>query len=133
MSDVANWSLMGDDMGDLSISTSGVLTFNATPNYEMPMDEDMDNTYVATVKAEAGGEMREITVTVMVTNVNEDGTVTLMPMTPRVGTDDNRRPDRPGQCDGKHRHVAVVQVHDHGRNLHGHRHGNLDELHPGGS
>ena len=88
MSDMATWSLMGDDMGDLSIGTSsGVLTFDATPNYEMPMDEDTDNTYKFTVMAEAGGEMKEIIVIVMVTNANEDGTVTLMPMTPSVGTE----------------------------------------------
>ena len=85
MSDVANWSLMGADMGYLSISSSGVLTFDATPNYEMPMDEDMDNTYTVTVMAEAGGEMDEILVTVMVTNVNEDGTVTLSTQEPMTG------------------------------------------------
>ena len=85
MSEMANWSLAGDDMGDLSISDSGELTFNAMPDYEMPMDQDMDNTYKVTVMAEAGGEMKEITVIVMVTNANEDGTVTLMPLTPSVG------------------------------------------------
>ena len=86
MSDEANWSLMGDDMGDLSISSSGVLTFDATPNYEMPMDEGMDNTYRVTVKAEAGGEMKMMPVTVTVTNEDEDGMVTLTPMRPSVGT-----------------------------------------------
>ena len=73
MSDVANWSLMGDDMGDLSISTGGVLTFDATPNYEMPMDKDMDNTYMVTVMAEAGGEMDTQDVMVRVTDVDEMG------------------------------------------------------------
>ena len=84
MSDVANWSLMGDDMGDLSISSSGVLTFDATPNYEMPMDEGMDNIYEVTVMAEAGDEMDEIVVTVTVTNANDPGVVTLSPMDPSV-------------------------------------------------
>ena len=87
MSDLANWSLTGDDMGDLSISASGVLTFDATPDYEMPMDADTDNQYMVTVKVEAGGEMRELTVTVTVTNVEEMGTVALLPMRPSVGTD----------------------------------------------
>ena len=87
MSDMATWTLMGDDMGDLSISPSGVLTFDATPNYEMPMDEGMDNTYMVTVKAEAGGEMKMMPVTVTVTNEDEDGMVTLMPMRPSVGTE----------------------------------------------
>ena len=75
MSDMATWTLLGDDMGDLSISSSGVLTFDATPNYEMPMDADTDNQYMVTVKAEAGGEMGEITVAVTVTNVDELGTL----------------------------------------------------------
>ena len=87
MSDVADWSLMGDDMGDLSISASGVLTFDATPDYEMPMDADTDNTYMVTVKAEAGGEMDTVDVTVTVTNEDEDGMVTLTLMRPSVGTE----------------------------------------------
>ena len=79
---------MGDDMPlTSSISTSGVLTFDAPPNYEMPMDEGMDNTYEVTVKAEAGGEMDMVDVTVTVTNEDEPGTVTLEPMRPSIGTE----------------------------------------------
>ena len=85
--DMATWTLMGDDMGDLSISTSGVLTFDAPPNFEMPMDEGKDNTYMVTVKAEAGGEMDMVDVTVTVTNADDDGTVTLMPVSPSVDTE----------------------------------------------
>ena len=84
MSDVATWSLMGDDMDDLSISTGGELTFDATPDFEMPMDQDMDNTYKVTVMAKAGGEMKEIPVIVMVTNVDEMGTLVLSSTTPSV-------------------------------------------------
>ena len=131
MSMVANWSLMGDDMGDLSISTSGVLTFDATPNYEMPMDEDMDNTYKVTVMAEAGGEMDEIMVTVTVDQRGRAGYGNPDADDSQRWHGDNRNPDRPGH-DGNRHNLAVVQVHDHGRNLHGHRHGNLDDLHPGG-
>ena len=32
----ATWSLSGADAGDLSISSAGVLTFMASPNYESP-------------------------------------------------------------------------------------------------
>ena len=71
MADMATWTLEGDDAGDLSISNSGVLTFDATPDYEMAMDEGMDNTYMVTVKAEAGGEMAMQDVTITVTDVNE--------------------------------------------------------------
>ena len=75
---------MGDDMGDFDISTSGVLTFDATPNYEMPLDEDEDNTYMVTVKASAGGEMDTQDVMVRVTNVDEMGTLVLSSTTPSV-------------------------------------------------
>ncbi len=86
MADDAMWTLMGDDAGDFSINSAGVLSFNSSPNFEAPMDDGGDNTYMVSVKAEAGGEMAMQPVTVMVTNVKEDGTVTLSPMTPVVGT-----------------------------------------------
>ena len=84
MADDATWSLGGDDRGDFSIS-GGMLRFKTAPDYEMPMDANTDNTYEVMVKAEVGGEMAEKSVTVMVTNVDEDGMVTLSPMTPVVG------------------------------------------------
>ena len=82
MSEMANLTLMGDDAGDFTISDGGMLRFMSSPNYEMPMDADTDNTYMVTVKAEVGGEMTTHPVTVMVTNVDDPGTVTLW-----VGTD----------------------------------------------
>ena len=82
----AVWSLSGDDAGDFSISTAGVLSFNSPPDFEAPADADTNNEYIATVKAEAGGEMETLEVTVMVTNMEEDGTVTLSSMTPVAGT-----------------------------------------------
>ena len=45
------------------------------------------NTYMVTVKAEAGGEMAMLEVTVEVTNMDELGMVTLMPMRPSIGTE----------------------------------------------
>ena len=53
----------------------------------MSADADTNNTYMVTVKAEAGGEMDTHDVTVMVTNVEEDGMVTLSSMTPSVGAE----------------------------------------------
>ena len=91
MSERANLTLMGDDAGDFSISSASVLSFNSSPNFEAPMDMDMDNTYMVTVKAEAGGEMDMVEVTVMVANVEEPGMVTLwagavaLTMAPQVG------------------------------------------------
>ena len=45
----------------------------------------MDNMYMVTVMAEAGGEMDMMAVTVMVTDVEEDGTVSMSPERPGVG------------------------------------------------
>ena len=84
----ASWSLGGDDMGDFTIGgSSGELMFATSPDYETPADMGMDNMYMVTVMAKAGGEMDMMAVTVMVTNVDEPGVVTLMPATaPVVGT-----------------------------------------------
>ena len=74
----ASWSVEGDDMGAFSIGgSSGELMFASPPDFEAPADMGMDNIYQVTVKAEAGGEMDTQDVTVTVTNVDEDGTVTL--------------------------------------------------------
>ena len=91
MADDAMWTLMGDDAGDFSISSAGVLSFRSSPDFENPTDADMDNTYMVTVKAEAGGEMAMMDVTVTVTNEEETGEVTLwagmdaLTMAPQVG------------------------------------------------
>ena len=70
------WSLSGDDADDFTIP-GGMLTFAMSPNFEAPTDLDMDNMYMVTVMAEAGGEMDKMDVTVTVTNVEEMGEVTL--------------------------------------------------------
>ena len=91
MADDAMWTLMGDDAGDFSISSAGVLSFRSSPDFEAPMDDGGDNTYMVTVKAEAGGEMAMQPVTVTVTNEEETGEVTLwagmdaLTMAPQVG------------------------------------------------
>ena len=92
------------------------------------------NTYMVIVMAEAGGEMATQDVTVTVTNVEEPGTVTLMPMAPSVDTEITADLTDEDIVTPNHRRVAVVQVHGSWTEpLHGHRHGNLDDLHPGGS
>ena len=73
--DAATWTLLGDDMGDFSIGTDGVLMFTASPNYEAPTDADTNNKYQVTVRGNAGGEMGEVAVTVTVTNVDELGMI----------------------------------------------------------
>ena len=84
----------GPDADDFRLSSSSgmstMLMFRSSPNYEMPMDADTDNTYMVTVKASygSGDEMVMDTqaVTVYVTDVEEKGTVTLSSMTPVVDT-----------------------------------------------
>ena len=83
----AGWSVSGADMDDFDISNEGVLSFASAPDFEGPADADTNNTYMVTVKAEAGGETAIMDVTVTVTNVDEDGTVTLSSNTPIVGTE----------------------------------------------
>ena len=74
--DMAAWSLEGTDKGYFTI-TDGMLKFRNSPNYEMPRNRALSGTntneYMVTVKAEAGGEMDEIMVTVTVANVEEIG------------------------------------------------------------
>ena len=73
----ARWTLEGDDMGAFSIGgSSGELMFASPPDFETPTDMGMDNMYMVTVKAEAGGEMDMMDVTVTVTNVEEIGMLT---------------------------------------------------------
>ena len=86
--DMATWSLEGDDSGAFTIGgSSGELMFASPPDFEAPADMGMDNMYQVTVKAtDAGGEMDMMDVTVTVTNVDEDGTVTLSSMQPVVDT-----------------------------------------------
>ena len=75
----AAWSLSGDDDGDFSISSGGVLTFDATPNFESPADQGGNNVYNVMVRATSTSGTITATrnVTVTVTNEDEGGTVTL--------------------------------------------------------
>ena len=76
----ATWSLEGADAGDFSISSSGVLTFRTTPDFENPTDQGTNNVYNVTVKATSGtidtvNTTQSVTVTVI--NLEEGGSVTL--------------------------------------------------------
>ena len=80
------WTLTGADAGDFSISSTGKLTFNSPPDYENPADDNTDNTYEVTVEAsDAGSLSSSRTITVTVTNVDEDGTISLTARQPKVG------------------------------------------------
>ena len=91
------WTVSGTDEGDFEISneagTLGQLTFKKLPDYEKPVDSNMDNVYMVTVVATDAGvnsknkmtAERAVVVTVM--NVEEDGTVTLSSVQPKVGVE----------------------------------------------
>ena len=75
------------DMDGPDEETVHGLTFKEAPNYEKPTDANKDNAYkVKVVARDDKGHRSETDVTVVVTNVNEPGMVTLSSIQPAVGT-----------------------------------------------
>ena len=81
-SDTKAWSVETADDGSIfDISTSGVLSFKNPPDFEDKKDGNTDNVYEVTVKVADAGDLRDThDLDVTVTNVDEDGTVTIMGM-----------------------------------------------------
>ena len=73
LTDSATYTLSGGaDQARFAITSGGVLTFQASPNFEAPTDADGNNTYVVDITvADGRGGTDVITVTVTVTNLNE--------------------------------------------------------------
>ena len=69
------WSLSGTDGGDFSITSTGLLQFRQTPDYERPRDSNRDNIYRFAVRAFDGRLTGAKDGTVTVGNVNEAPTV----------------------------------------------------------
>ena len=83
--DGPTFSKAGADSGKFDFMNGGLM-FKAQPDYETPGDANKDNVYEVTVQAKDGvGNIGMETVKVTVTNVEEDGTVTLSHLQPRVG------------------------------------------------
>ncbi len=75
------------DMDGTEQETVHGLTFKEAPNYEKPKDANKDNAYkVKVVARDDAGHRSETDVTVVVTNVDEEGMVTLSSIQPAVGT-----------------------------------------------
>ena len=69
-----------------NISSRGVLTFAARPDYENPSDTGSNNAYDVTVEVtDSDGNTVSLDVTITVINVNEDGEVTLSSLQPQDG------------------------------------------------
>ena len=78
--DTKTWSVESGDDGDKFQVAGGflpTLSFRDQPDYETPTDDDMNNTYVVTVKlTDSGGLSDTLTFTVTVTDVNEAPKIT---------------------------------------------------------
>ena len=80
-------TLSGADEALFSLNAQGLLAFTSAPNFEAPKDAGRNNVYNITVVAtDSDDQTDEMDVTVTVTNVEEDGTVTLSLLQPRIGT-----------------------------------------------
>ena len=78
-------ALTGADRGKFNFENDE-LRFKAAPDYEKPGDADKDNVYEVTVEATDGvGNTGTKNVKVTVTNMEEEGTVTMSQLQPRVG------------------------------------------------
>ena len=66
------WSLSGTDSSAFSISRTGVLTFNTSPDYEAPTDSEGNNVYLVTVEtSDRQSHTARLDVTVTVTNLTD--------------------------------------------------------------
>ena len=125
--DAIKWSLGGDDDANFNIGEDdGVLTFKSAPDFESPIDADMDNVYKVTIIANKG----EKPVTVTVTDIEEEGSVDLSQPQPQVEIPVTASESDPGRRRERH-DVAVGQVRGHGR-LDRHRWRQGRELHAEG-
>ena len=70
------WSVGGTDASDFGVTSAGVLSFIAAPDYERPADSGGNNVYDITVNAlDSDGKTGRIAVTVTVAPVNDPPTV----------------------------------------------------------
>jgi|GEM_PF-1630304 len=60
----------GGDNDSFSISNDGLITFNNVPDFEAPLDDGGDNTYVIEVNATDGNESIAQTITISVTDLS---------------------------------------------------------------
>jgi hypothetical protein len=69
--DTLAYSVGGDDAGNFTITSSGVLSFITAPDFESPQDADSDNIYELLIDASDGSATASLTVSVNVTDVDE--------------------------------------------------------------
>ena len=93
------WSLMGADKDAFEIdkdgttppteaTSSAMVMFKETPNYEDPTDANMDNMYMVTVVATDAKDLTAMrAVVIEVTNANDDGKITFSLVQPKARID----------------------------------------------
>jgi hypothetical protein len=73
---VLRFSISGTDASDFSIdSVTGILAFAVNPDFEGPIDSDINNTYIVIIAVSDGALTDTQTLTVTITNANEASTV----------------------------------------------------------
>ncbi len=83
-SEPVTWSITGGaDQSELSINPgTGAVSFNTAPNFEVPTDADLNNTYIVIITAtDVAGNVTSQTVTVTVTDVDETAPIITGPTT----------------------------------------------------
>jgi plastocyanin len=73
--DSLTYSISGDDSSLMSISDTGVVTFNAAPDFEVPSDANADNVYMIVAAVSDGSLSDSKTFQVTVTNDTSDDRV----------------------------------------------------------
>ena len=87
--EAVTWSLLGTDAGAFSIGADGKLKFAASPDFENPVDSGGNNKYDITIRATDGaGNTTDKSITVTVTDVNEDTTPPTAPSIDLASDDD---------------------------------------------
>ena len=84
--DTVTWRLSGADDASLSLSASGVLTFNSPPDFEDPTDVGKDGEYLVVIEAFDQTATTTRPVTITIANVEEPGAVTFDSLQPQVST-----------------------------------------------
>ena len=94
--DTASLSLMGPDAGMFQLADDSanqaeivtrIVSFQASPNYDMPGDSNGDNVYEVTVRASDGANYKDMQVVVKVTDLDEDGKITLSSQDAQIGVE----------------------------------------------
>ena len=75
--DPLTYSISGADASNMSISATGVVTFNTSPDFENPTDADLDNIYSLTVSVSDGTLSASKDFTVTVTNDVSDDVISV--------------------------------------------------------